>query len=223
MQLLTELEYKLIAPRSRKWKSQPRLLIVLHGQGDTLDPFLSLPEELRLPEMHYLLLNAPQKYDSGYAWYDSEPKHRKGIENSRQKLSLLLDDLIDMGWRSEDIYLFGLSQGGLMAFHLALTYPKKLGGVVGVSTYIFFPRLWREMVRPFHKKTPMIMTHGFKDQDIPLSEAHADVRKLQSAGIPIQWYEFMKGHEVEVDFEASFLGNWIRYQVESRIVQVATS
>lgn len=219
MQLLTDLEYKWIPSKSRKWRTNPKLLIVLHGQGDSLVPFLSLPEELRLPEMNYLLLNAPDSYDGGFAWYDSEPKHRKGIERSRQKLSLLMDDLIDMGWRSEDVFLFGLSQGGLMAFHLAMTYPKRLGGVVGVSTYIFFPRLWRELIRPFHKKTPMIMTHGFKDKDIPLSEAHADVRKLQSAGLPIQWFEFAKGHEVEIEFEAGFLGNWLRYQVESQLPQ----
>jgi phospholipase/carboxylesterase len=192
-------------------------MIVLHGQGDSLQPFLHLPEELALPEMHYLLLNAPQKYDTGFAWYDSEPKHRRGIENSRQKLSLLLDDLIEQGWPSESIYLFGLSQGGLMAFHLALTYPKKLGGVIGVSTYAYFPKWWKQLLKPFHKKIPMIMTHGFKDRDIPLKEAHADARKFQSAGIPVQWFEFLKGHEVEENFEAGFLGNWIRYQVDSRL------
>lgn len=217
MNLLTDLTYKYRAPRSRRWKASPKLMIVLHGQGDSLEPFLSLPEELGLPEMHYLLLNAPQKYDSGFAWYDSEPNHRKGIEQSRQKLKWLLDDLVEQGWKPENIFLFGLSQGGLMAFHLALTYPKRLAGVIGVSTYIFFPRHWKALVRPFHKKTPMIMTHGFKDQDIPLSEARADARRLQSMGLPVQWFEFSKGHEMDSEFEGPFLGNWIRWHVESRI------
>ena len=106
MQLLTDLDYQLITPQSRRWKSHPRIMLVLHGQGDSLDPFCSLPHELELPEMHYLLINAPQPYDTGFAWYDSEPRHKKGIENSRQKLSLLIDDLIEQGWPSESIYLF---------------------------------------------------------------------------------------------------------------------
>ena len=216
MQLLTDLGFQLIPPSSKRWKSRPQIMIVLHGQGDSLDPFLSLPHELELPEMHYLLVNAPEAYEGGYQWYASEPRHKKGIEASRKKLTLLIDDLIEQGWPSESIFLFGLSQGGLMAFHVAMTYPKKLGGVVGVSTYVYFPQMWEKLVKPFHKKIPMIMTHGFKDKDIPLKEAYADMRKLQSVGMPVQWFEFNKGHEVETDFETSFLGNWLRHQVDSK-------
>jgi phospholipase/carboxylesterase len=36
-----------------------RSMIVLHGLGDTLDSFRSLPAEINLPWLNYLLVNAP--------------------------------------------------------------------------------------------------------------------------------------------------------------------
>lgn len=36
-----------------------RLMIVMHGLGDTLESFRSLPAEINLPWLNYLLVNAP--------------------------------------------------------------------------------------------------------------------------------------------------------------------
>jgi len=39
-----------------------KLMIVLHGRGDSIKPFAKFDEELQIPEMNYLLLNAPRKF-----------------------------------------------------------------------------------------------------------------------------------------------------------------
>ena len=46
-----------------------RLMVVLHGLGDSLDGYRWLPEALDLPAMNYLLVNAPDPYFSGLSWY----------------------------------------------------------------------------------------------------------------------------------------------------------
>ena len=58
----------------------PRLMIVLHGLGDSMEGYRWLPEAMQLPWLNYLLVNAPDPYYGGFAWYDigrrSGPGHR---------------------------------------------------------------------------------------------------------------------------------------------------
>ena len=53
--------------------SSNKLMIVLHGKGDSLRPFKDFNSELDLPNMNFLLLNAPKKFLDGYSWYGDPP------------------------------------------------------------------------------------------------------------------------------------------------------
>jgi len=55
--------------RSQDPKSK-RLLIMLHGLGDSIAGYGWMPEALNLPWLNYLLVNAPDSYYGGYSWYD---------------------------------------------------------------------------------------------------------------------------------------------------------
>ena len=75
-----------IDPHSR------RLMVMLHGLGDSLEGFRWLPEALRLPYLNFLLVNAPDDYYGGFSWFDlNNPV--PGVERSRKLLFALLDDL----------------------------------------------------------------------------------------------------------------------------------
>ena len=43
-----------------------KLMIVLHGKGDTLGPFKNFPNEIKIKNINYLLLNAPKKFMKEY-------------------------------------------------------------------------------------------------------------------------------------------------------------
>ena len=45
------------------------MLVVLHGLGDSSEGWEWLPQELQLPWMNYLLVNAPDEYFSGRSWF----------------------------------------------------------------------------------------------------------------------------------------------------------
>ena len=51
-------------------KNSRRLLIALHGLGDSTAGYRWLPSALQLPGLNYLLVNAPDPYFGGFAWYD---------------------------------------------------------------------------------------------------------------------------------------------------------
>src|SRR5437867_3495952 len=61
-----------------------RLLIMLHGLGDSLAGYRWMPEALGLPWLNYLLVNAPDQYFGGYSWYDFIGDIAPGVERSRK-------------------------------------------------------------------------------------------------------------------------------------------
>jgi len=63
-------------------KNSRRLMIVLHGLGDSMEGFRWLPSALGLPWLNYLLVNAPDPYFGGWAWYDFAGDPRPGITRS---------------------------------------------------------------------------------------------------------------------------------------------
>ncbi len=118
-----------------KSKKSRRLMVVLHGRGDSLKPFRELPDELGLYNMNYLLLNAPRKYDGGFTWYGFPPRQARGVLNARMRLSILMEELKEQGWKTKDIFFFGFSQGALVSVDFGLNYQEPLGGIIGISGY----------------------------------------------------------------------------------------
>lgn len=204
----SQFDHEVIYPQ-REHPHNRKLMVVLHGRGDSLRPFRQLNEELGLSNIHYLLLNAPRRYLDGYTWYAFPPKQRLGVLKARKKLFALMCELEQQGWRSEDIYFFGFSQGCLVSCDFAMNYPKRLGGVVGVSGYIYFFKGWVRRLPAAAFATPWLVTHGTGDDALALTESKRDIRTIQAAGLRVAWVEFDKGHEIEPSQEIPLIRRWL--------------
>lgn len=192
-------------------KPSDKLMLVLHGKGDSIKPFMKFNEELRIPEMNYLLLNAPKKYLDGYSWYGDPPYQKAGVVKIRLQMFRLLKELEEQGWDPKNIFLFGFSQGCLVSADIALNYPKKLGGFVGISGYFqFYPR-WKKNLGQ-NKKTPWLLTHGHKDDVLPIEDTKFGVEKLKLAGLKVDWVEMNKEHTLE-ESEYPLIRKWVREKV----------
>ena len=76
-----------------------RVLVALHGLGGSVAGYRWMPEDLQIPDMNYLLVNAPDSYYGGYSWYDFSGDEGAGIRRSRGLLFELLDGLPARGFR----------------------------------------------------------------------------------------------------------------------------
>lgn len=198
-------------------KQSQKLMIVFHGRGDSLLPFRDFNNELNIPEMNYLLVNAPRKFMDGFSWYGEPPFQKNGVLKIRKKLFALLNQLEKEGWPSKDIFLFGFSQGCLISADLALHYPKKFAGVVGISGYFqFFPR-WRNRLSKPVTRTPWLMTHGYRDEILNIDETRYGVNKLKNAGLAIDWVELDKRHTFEDD-EYPIIRRWVRRRLKPAVL-----
>ncbi len=171
-------------------------MIVLHGLGDSMDGYRWLPSALDLPDMNYLLVNAPDEYYGGYSWYAFPGDARADIERSVRLLFRLLDAQREHGYPTEETVLFGFSQGCLMTIETGLRYPHRFAGLVGVSGYVHDPgRLLREKSAIANQQR-LLLTHGRLDPVIPIAPVRSQVQILQDGGLQIQWLEYAKEHTI---------------------------
>ncbi len=190
-------------------KDSKRLLIALHGLGDSTAGYRWMPSALRLPWLNYLLVNAPDDYYGGYSWYDFAGNPGPGIERSRKLLFALLDAQRTNGFPTEETVLFGFSQGCLMTVDVGFRYPHQFAGLVGVSGYVHEPARLLQELSPVAKEQRMLFTHGTQDPLIPCAEVRRQVDGLKSAGLNITWREFAKVHTIAGDEELDVIRDFV--------------
>jgi phospholipase/carboxylesterase len=193
-----------------KEKGSRRLLIMLHGLGDSLDGYRWLPEALDLPWLNYLLVNAPDEYFGGYSWYNFIGDITPGVARSREMLFGLLDAQRDAGFPTGQTVLGGFSQGCLMSIEVGLRYPRRLAGIVGISGYVCNPESLIQDLSPVAFEQRLLVTHGFMDPLIPFAAVHQQIHLLKAAGLRIEWHEFLKAHNIAGEQELELIRNFIR-------------
>jgi phospholipase/carboxylesterase len=191
-------------------KDSDRLMIMLHGLGDSLEGYRWWPEALKLPWLNCLLVNAPDEYYGGYSWFDYPGEMVPGVRRSAQLLFELLDAMRTQGFPTEQTILGGFSQGCLMSIEVALRYPYRLAGVVGISGYVCEPENLIAELSPVAREQCLLVTHGPFDSVIPFATARKQIQQLQAAGLNIQWREFMKDHAIAGEEEMSVIREFIR-------------
>ncbi len=191
-------------------KNSKRLLIVLHGLGDSAAGFRWMPSMLGFADMNYLLVNAPDSYYGGYSWYDFADDSAPGILRSRKMIFDLLDAQRAAGFPTEETTLFGFSQGCLMTVDVGFRYPHLFAGLVGVSGYVFEPDKLLSELSPVATRQRMLFTHGTQDPLIPFAEVRKQVQLLKTAGLAIEWREFVKPHTIAGEQELSVIRNFIQ-------------
>ncbi|HWI55840.1 MAG TPA: serine esterase [Bacillota bacterium] len=187
-----------------------RLLIMLHGLGDSLEGYRWLPEVLDLPWLNYLLVNAPDPYYGGYSWFDFLGDITPTVTRSRQLLFELLAEQHVQGFPADQTILSGFSQGCLMSIEVGLRYPSRLAGIVGVSGYICNPTTLIQELSPVAFQQRLLVTHGFMDPIVPFAVVRGQIELLKSAGLQVEWREFVKAHNIAGEAELDVIRDFIR-------------
>ena len=172
-----------------------RLMVVLHGLGDSMEGYRDVPNWLRIPWLNYLLVNAPDPYYGGYSWYDFAGEPAPGVQRSRDLLTALLNAQREI-FPTDQTLVFGFSQGCLMTLETGLRFPQKLAGLIGISGYVHDDKALISELSPVAREVPILWTHGHRDPLIPLAGVKSQMENLEGAGLKIDWREYPKEHTI---------------------------
>jgi len=186
-----------------------KLMIILHGRGDSSDGFVGLPPFLDIPEMNYILFDAPFEYFTGHSWYQLPPDQLPGIEYSSTLLTKDLDTLFSGEFNAEESFLFGFSQGSLLTFEFGARYHKVLAGYIAISGYIYDEKKLLEDMNKDVNANNWLCTHGTQDNVLAFETSKEQVVALQDGGFNIEFKAYDKDHSIDKD-EIEMISQWIK-------------
>jgi phospholipase/carboxylesterase len=186
--------------------SPPRASVIwLHGLGADGHDFEPIVPELRLKQaVRFVFPHAPVQpvtINQGMrmrAWYDifqfgGGREDDKGIRASQALIVKLIEE---QPVPPEKIVLAGFSQGGGIALQTALRYPKKLAGIMALSTYLPLAATLAAERTAANAQVPIFMAHGGYDDIIPIQRAQDSKNFLEKLGYGIEWHEYPMPHSV---------------------------
>jgi phospholipase/carboxylesterase len=171
------------------------------GDEDSMWIFAS-----RLPP-DFLLLAPRGLYPTpmgGYGWHAMEDgRIWPRVEDFRPAIDQLLAlmDHWPTAAPAADFSRFriaGFSQGGAFAYSLAMLHPERVVALAGLAS--FLPNGAKNYLedRPLAGK-PIFVSHGVKDNLVPVARARQAVQLLDQAGAEVSYCESDVGHKLSAD------------------------
>lgn len=195
-------------------------IIWLHGLGADGHDFEPIVDELGLATARFIFPHAPVRpitINGGLAmrgWFDivgfglDAPQDAAGIRASAAAVSRLIDAEEQRGVPSERIVLAGFSQGGAIALHAALREPRRLAGVIALSSFLPLADAVPAEKSEANAGLPILMAHGQADNVIPIGMAELGRRLLEAEGYAVEWRSYPMAHTVCLD-EVRDIAAWL--------------
>jgi len=180
------------------------VLILLHGYGSNEEDLFSFATEL--PQEYYVIsVRAPydlQPY--GHAWYaihfDADENKFSDNEQAKESLALIasfIDEIVKQyPIDTKNVTLIGFSQGAILSYATALTYPEKIAKVVALSGYFNQDILPEVIDTKVISHLKFFVSHGTVDQVIPVDWARKAKPALENLGLEVEYQEYPIGHGV---------------------------
>ncbi|HEA19429.1 hypothetical protein LCGC14_1087800 [marine sediment metagenome] len=201
----------LIRPSSLTEGKAP-VMFMLHGYGSNEEDLFSFASELP-EELCIISVRAPYPMQPfGNAWYAINFEAQQGkwsddeqAISSREKIVGFIDEACKTyGLDTTRVTLLGFSQGTILSYAVALSYPQKIKNVIALSGYINEKILVSDYQDRNHEGLKIYASHGQVDQAIPPEWAQKASPFLDALGIEHLYEEFPVGHGVAPQNFSSF-------------------
>jgi phospholipase/carboxylesterase len=205
--------------------SSPHASVIwLHGLGADGFDFVPIVNELRLPPslaVRFVFPHAPTRpvtINNGFimrAWYDilglgpGRAEDEAGIRDSETIVRGYLEEQIASGIPAERIVLAGFSQGGAIALQTGLRYPRRLAGILALSTYLPLRNSVAEEASAANRDVPILMCHGVYDPMVVLQLGELSRDALTALGYKVDWRTYPMEHQV-CPAEIADISTWLQ-------------
>lgn len=184
-------------------------VVLLHGWGANAHDLLGFA-----PFLHggQALVLCPQGQVSipigramrGYGWFHlvpGQPPNPEEFQRGADALRAFVDQAIERyPVDRERIVVMGFSQGGTMAYDLALRDPGRYAGMAALASW--FPGILADTLPrlPEHEGFPVLVLHGTRDDRLPIERARESRETLRPYGVAMTYREMEgMGHEIRED------------------------
>jgi len=199
-------------------------ILTLHGRGANAFDLLGLAPHICSGRFLVICpqgpLETPIAPDTmGYAWYPMSlggPPDVAAILSSQKLLKDFLDECLrQYPIDPKKLVVLGFSQGGVMAYSLALANPERFAALAVLSTWLPNEMVAQSEIGSAVQSLPTLVQHGTQDQMIEVGRARDSVEKLRELRVPLTYREYEMGHEIRPR-SLSELSTWLEEKVLKR-------
>lgn len=209
------LEY--LVKKPNKIEASHPLIVLIHGYGSNEQDLFSFASEL--PDNAFIVsFRAPYDLMYGsYAWYainfDNDENKFSDLDQARTSRDLIMQNVAQLLDKFpidvNNITLVGFSQGAILSYAIALSYPQKIKQIVALSGYMNLAIMSENYEKNDFSKLRVFASHGWQDQVIPVEWARKTPDILKALNIDHVYKEYAVGHGVApqnfFDFKAWML------------------
>ncbi len=197
------------------------IVIWLHGLGADGHDFVPIVPQLGLSDelgVKFIFPHAPHQavtINNGLrmrAWYDIHHPDLAvvpDIDGIRRSTQLIKGTLEQAFTEVDKVVLAGFSQGGVISLFAGLRYPRRLSGVLALSTYLADHNALAAERSEANREVPILMMHGVDDPIIPLADAERSRDELIALAYAVEWMAYPMPHSVHPQ-QMSDIGRWLR-------------
>ncbi|MBM3225552.1 MAG: alpha/beta fold hydrolase [Candidatus Tectomicrobia bacterium] len=181
-------------------------ILALHGMGaNALDllglaPYLCDGRCLVLCPQAPLAVPLGPQGPVGYAWFprtSGGPPDLAAVQSSHTALQSFIDEALERyPCDPRKLIVLGFSQGGVMAYNLALHQPGRFAALVALSTWLPQDILDSAPDLAAARQLPIMVQHGSRDEMIAVDRARQSVEAMRPANLAVTYREYDMGHEI---------------------------
>ncbi len=200
-------------------------VFLLHGWGASAHDLIGLAPILHGGRALVLCPQGPVALQPGpgmigYGWFPLEPGRPPdptAIRMAQGLLEIFLNEACQKyPVDPSKLVLAGFSQGGFMAYQIALSDPARFAGLMALSSWL--PAEIAEMIvpQPAHERLQTLVIHGSKDPMVSIDRAYASRDALLRLQVPTVFREYEMGHEIRPEALREIVG-WLEQKVFSPV------
>ncbi len=193
----------------------------MHGRGANAQDLIGIAPYICDGRFQIICPQAPVEVPIGpgvlgYAWFSSSRDGKPDVQailSAREQLTVFLDSCLDsFPIDPGKLVVLGFSQGGVMAYSLALGEPKRFAALVAISSRLSPELLDHLPLASSAQRLPTLIQHGSADDMITVDKAREAADTLRRLSIPVTYLEYSMGHEISPRTLAD-LSTWLEERV----------
>jgi len=202
-------------------------ILLLHGWGASAHDLLGLAPLLHDGRALVWCPQGPLAFQVGpgmlgHGWFPlapSRPPDPAAIDAARRGVEAFLDEALERYPVDRSrLVIAGFSQGGFLAYQIALRAPQRFAGLMALSSWLPAEVAQAIPPQPAHRELPTLVIHGSEDTMIPVARAYASRDALLGLGVPTVFREYPMGHEIRPEALREIV-RWLEERVLSPVLR----
>ena len=195
--MIEKLKYDIVKTEN----SSEKALVAIHGWQGNRFSMRPIMKSMNIKNICWYFPQAPYpvgKNGDSWSWSYEISEGVWEIDEPKRLLEDFFSELFTK-FTSKNVYVIGFSQGGLVCLDFVLFLNKSLGGVFSIAGFLRQPKAKIERFHPSQQKTPILISHGRNDDQVPMRASENAYQLLKKQGANVELHLYNGKHKIGIE------------------------